>query len=278
MREGDYVVLEISSFQLEAVRTFQPRIAVVLNCTPNHLDRYASMEEYAQAKKRIFRNQTSGDYLVLNKKDPVVSSWENEARSKVVFFSGDEKNNEDHAAVRAVAQILGVEQGTVDSVLSAFRGIEHRMELVAQANGVDFVNDSKATTVDSARWALENIKAPVIWIAGGRHKGVDYAVIADLARLKVKELIVIGEARKLIRQALESAVKVSEASSLEEAVKTGFGKAVPGDTVLLSPMCSSYDMFKDFEERGRSFKRIAEEVAEAAAREKIFKLRTKPGA
>jgi UDP-N-acetylmuramoylalanine--D-glutamate ligase len=277
MREGDYVVLEISSFQLEAIRTFQPKIAVVLNCTPNHLDRYASMEEYAAAKKRIFKNQNAGDYLLLNKKDPEVSSWEKEARSKVVFFSGDEKINEDQAAVRAVAAILGVPGEIVDAVVADFKGIEHRMELVAQTNGVSFVNDSKATTVDSARWALENIKTPVIWIAGGKHKGVDYTVIAELVRKKVKELIVIGEARELIRAALESVVKVSEASSLEDAVRLGFAKASAGDTVLLSPMCSSYDMFKDYEERGRSFKKIAEEVVDAAARDKIFKSRTKPG-
>lgn len=273
----DYVVLEISSFQLEGIRTFQPRVAVVLNCTPNHLDRYSSMEEYAQAKMRIFKNQKSGDYLVLNKMDPEVSSWGKWASSRVVFFSGDEKNNEDQAAVRAVADILQIPQTTVDSVLASFTGIEHRLELVAQANGISFVNDSKATTVDSARWALSNVKAPVVWIAGGRHKGVDYSVIADLARAKVKELIVIGEARQLIRQALEKVVPVSEAASLEEAVKAGFKKASSGETILFSPMCSSYDMFKDYEERGKAFKRIAEAVVDAANRDRIFKARDLPG-
>jgi UDP-N-acetylmuramoylalanine--D-glutamate ligase len=276
MQDGDYAVLEISSFQLEAIRTFQPKIAVVLNCTPNHLDRYASLEEYAAAKKRIFKNQTPSDFLVLNAHDPEVSSWAKEACAKSVFFSADENNNENQAAVRAVAGILGIGAETVDTVFSSFHGIEHRMERVAEANGVVFVNDSKATTVDSATWALRNIKGPVVWIAGGRHKGIDYTQIADTAAGRVKELIVIGEARDIIRQALGDRLKVSDAATLEEAVKSAFQKAAAGDTVLLSPMCSSYDMFKDYEERGRAFKKIAESVAEAAQRERLFKSRTSP--
>jgi UDP-N-acetylmuramoylalanine--D-glutamate ligase len=255
MKEGDFVSLEISSFQLETIRTFKPKIALILNITTNHLDRYGSMQEYIQAKKRIYSNQDASDYLVLNYNDPILKELSKEAKAKVEFFSEEGELNPNQAAVLAVGSILGIEKQLCSDVFADFKGIEHRMEFVAQKGGVKFINDSKATTVESAIWALKNILEPIIWIAGGRHKGIDYKIISDLARKKVKKAILIGEAKEKIKDAFKGTLSVEDAATLEEAVRNAFSFAQPGDCVLLSPMCSSYDMFSDYEERGRVFKK-----------------------
>jgi UDP-N-acetylmuramoylalanine--D-glutamate ligase len=255
MREGDFVSLEVSSFQLERIVDFKPKISVILNFTPNHLDRYKNLEEYLDAKKRIFMNQDKDDYLVANGQDPVLKKIAAQAGCQVKFFSQGEGLNPNQAAVEAVGQILGVDKELIREVFRQFKGIEHRMELVAEINDIKFINDSKATTVDSAIWALKNIQSPVILIAGGKHKGVDYSAVLDSARKKVREVILIGEAKEIIRSAFKGALSMDEAATLEEAVSRAYQKARPGDAVLLSPMCSSFDMFSSYEERGSVFKR-----------------------
>lgn len=257
MQEGDFVVLELSSFQLETIKDFKPKIAVILNLTPNHLDRYNNMQEYADAKKRIFINQDQGDFLVLNGNDPLLSAAAFSAKSKVVLFTPEEGFNPNQSAVRAVGRILGVESEQMQKVFQEFKGIEHRLEEVVEINGVKFINDSKATTADSAIWAISNVAAPIILIAGGRHKGIDYRVILDTAKDKVVEAFLFGEAKDIIATDLsQGGFRIEKVESLKEAVVKAYAQAKPGYSVLLSPMCSSFDMFTSYEERGRVFKNI----------------------
>jgi UDP-N-acetylmuramoylalanine--D-glutamate ligase len=261
MKDGDFVALEISSFQLETIRTFKPKIALILNLTSNHFDRYKNMKEYAAAKKRIYLNQDQNDYLVLNYNDPMLKRLAKKAKAKVEFFSEDKELNPNQAAVLTVGSILDIDKKLCMEIFADFKGIEHRMEFVAEKNGVKFINDSKATTVESAIWALKNISQPIIWLAGGKDKGINYRAIADLARVKVKKAILIGEAKEKIKVVFKGILSVAEAASLEEAVKNAYTSARAGDCVLLSPMCSSYDMFSDYEERGRVFKKAVQGLA-----------------
>ena len=250
----DFVSLEVSSFQLETIERFRPKISVILNLTPNHLDRYKDMGEYIAAKKRIFMNQDNSDYLVLNHEDAILKGLARETKAQVKFFSGGEGLNPNQAAVMAVGSILGIDRKVCLDVFHNFKGIEHRMEQVAEIHNVVFINDSKATTADSAVWALKNVTRPIIWIAGGRHKGIDYRVVLDYAKGKVKHAVLIGEAKSIIKEAFGNTFPAEDALTLEEAVMLAFQRAQPGDCVLLSPMCSSYDMFHDYEERGMVFK------------------------
>jgi UDP-N-acetylmuramoylalanine--D-glutamate ligase len=260
---GDFVSLEISSFQLERIQTFKPKISVILNLTCNHLDRYSNMQEYIEAKKRIFMNQDKTDYLVLNYQDTLVRELAQETKAKVVYFSETQGLNLNQAAVSAVGSILGIDKELVLGIFKEFKGLEHRLEQVAEINNIKFINDSKSTTADSTLWALKNIPQPIILIAGGKHKGIDYNVILDLARQKVREVILIGEAKQTIANAFKGFLSVEEADTLEEAVSKAFSKARPGDCVLLSPMCSSFDMFSNYEERGNVFKKAVYELAMA---------------
>lgn len=260
MQEGDFAVLEISSFQLETIRDFKPRVAVILNVTANHLDRYNNMQEYLDAKKRIFMNQDQNDFLVLNGDDVLLKNISNQVKSKVVYFSNQQGLNPNQSAVLSVAKIMGVDKDIVLDVFSSFKGIEHRMEEVRKINGVKFINDSKATTADSAIWAIENINEPIILIAGGRHKGIDYRVILEPAKGKVKQVVLIGEAKEKIASDIGREIPTEQVASLEEAVRKSYALAKPGYTVLFSPMCSSYDMFTDYEERGRVFKKLVLEL------------------
>lgn len=256
MGSDDYVSLEISSFQLEGIVKFKPKISLILNFTSNHLDRYKNMQEYFEAKKRIFINQDGSDFLVLNSNDPALANIAKEAKTQVAYFSGTKDLNPNQSAVMCVASLLNIDKGLVIKVLKEFIGIEHRMETVTEINKITFINDSKATTADSAIWALSNINSPIILIAGGKDKGIDYSVILDLARKKVKQAILIGEAKEKIAAVLKGKVPVYLASDLKEAVSKAYSKAIPGDCVLFSPMCSSFDMFTSYEERGRAFKKI----------------------
>lgn len=260
MKEGDFVSLEVSSFQLEAIQKFKPKISVMLNFTRNHLDRYNDMREYLDAKKRIFMNQDKADYLVLNNEDKALKGLAEEAAANVVYFSKEEGLNPNQAAVLAVGSILGIGKERILGVFKEFNGIEHRMEFVAEINNIKFINDSKATTADSALWALKNVPGEVILIAGGKHKGVDYGIISDLAREKVKGAILIGEAKDKIAAALGGVTLTEEAATLEEAVRRAYLKAKPGEYILLSPMCSSFDMFSSYEERGRVFKKAVHDL------------------
>jgi UDP-N-acetylmuramoylalanine--D-glutamate ligase len=254
IQPGDYVSLEISSFQLERIKSFRPKIALMLNFSKNHLDRHADMQEYLDAKKRIFLNQERDDFLVLNSEDPVLKALADEAKSKVEFFAKTDELNPNQAAVVAVGALLGISKDICLKVFSEFKGLEHRMEFVTEIDGIKFINDSKATVAESCAWAIKNIPSQVILIAGGKDKGVDYRVILDAALGKVKKVICIGEARKKIKDALSSALPVQEAPTLPDAVRDAFRQASRGDYVLLSPMCSSFDMFTDYEERGKVFK------------------------
>jgi len=261
LRKGDIVVLEVSSFQLETIKSFKPKVAVILNLTPNHLDRYSDMQEYLEAKKRIFMNQRGDDFLVLNSDDPILKSIAPSAKSKVVFFSKRGTLNPNQNAAIEVGRILRIGMKNMLSVFQDFKGLEHRMEEVAQINGVKFINDSKATTADSAIWAISNIAAPIILIAGGRHKGINYRVILEAAEKKVKQAFLIGEARDRIAADIEGGIPAEKVNTLKEAVVKSYEQAKPGDYVLFSPMCSSFDMFKDYQQRGEAFKKIVLDLA-----------------
>jgi UDP-N-acetylmuramoylalanine--D-glutamate ligase len=199
-------------------------------------------------------NQDEQDYLVLNERDPALKALSREARSKVTYFSESGSFNPNQAAVICVANILGIGSDACQKVFAEFRGLKHRMEYVATLNNVKFINDSKATVAESTAWAIKNIASGVILIAGGRDKGVDYSGILGVAEKKVRSVILIGEAKDKIRRALSPALPLQEAQDMQSAVAKAYSLASPGDTVLLSPMCSSFDMFSDYEQRGEAFR------------------------
>ncbi|MBI4706996.1 MAG: UDP-N-acetylmuramoyl-L-alanine--D-glutamate ligase [Candidatus Omnitrophica bacterium] len=266
MKADDYVSLEVSSFQLENIRDFKPKVSVLLNFTRNHMDRYTAIEQYLDAKKRIFINQDASDYAVFNSDDPVLRQAANDSRAKVVLFGKVNGLNPNHSAVMAVGSILGINEDLCRKVFNDFGGVEHRMEFVAEINQVKFINDSKATTVESAMWALRSINSPIILIAGGKDKGLHYEQVLPAARGKVREVILIGEAREKIKNSLQNDLSVHEANTLKDAVSLAFCKANPGDSVLLSPMCASFDMFSDYEQRGRVFKEIVLDLVKNGAK------------
>lgn len=266
IQPDDFVSLEVSSFQLEHINTFKPKISVILNISRNHLDRYNNMQEYLDAKKRIYMNQGADDYVVLNSGDPQIRVLADQLKAKAVFFSQDKDFNPNQAAVLAVGSILGIDKDIIIKVFTDFKGVEHRLEEVAEINGIKFINDSKATTVDATIWALKSTPEPVVLIAGGREKGNDYNSIVELAKHKVKRAILIGEAREKIGAAFGGLFPVEEAASLEDAVGMAFLAASAGDRVLLSPMCKSFDMFRDYEDRGRLFKEAVKRLADSVER------------
>ncbi|MCX5713681.1 MAG: UDP-N-acetylmuramoyl-L-alanine--D-glutamate ligase [Candidatus Omnitrophica bacterium] len=260
---GDFVSLEVSSFQLERIRGFKPDIAVMLNINRNHLDRHKDMQEYIDAKKHIFMNQDGGDFLVINKEDEVLVEIAREVKSRVEYFFPQPPWNPNQAAVIKVAQLLNIKEDVCRKVFKDFKGLPHRLEFVAEIGQVRFINDSKATLVESAIWAISNISSPIVLIAGGKDKGVDYSGILPAAKGRVKEVILIGQAKDKIRDALFGKLPLSEASNLKQAVEMAYNKASSGDCVLLSPMCSSFDMFSSYEERGDEFKRMVMDLARA---------------
>jgi len=283
----DRVVAEISSFQLEGIVSFRPRVAVLLNITEDHLDRYASFQEYIDAKERIFANQTSEDFAVLNVDDPLVAACAERIAARVVpmsrltvlkqgiylsdgvitFAWGGRvarfptsalklrgvHNLDNCMASLATTLLMGCEAGSTLAALESFSGLPHRMELVATVGGVAYYNDSKGTNVGSVVKSLESFPGNVILIAGGKDKGGEYAPLADLVRERVRHLILLGEARELLRDALGHLTNTIMVGSLEEAVQEAHRLGQPGDTVLFSPACSSYDMFRNYEERGDCF-------------------------
>ena len=261
----DYFVIEVSSFQLETIVAFRPQIAVFLNFTQNHLDRHADLNEYFTAKKRIFKNQNQNDFALLNAQDETVKKVSAEIAVPVRFFNENEFaaegiTNPNHLAVLAVAQILELPLDMCLRELKAFKGVEHRLEKVRLLNGVEYINDSKATTVEAGRWALESIAQPIVMIAGGRDKNLDFTSLRPLLTKKVKKAILFGEARAKLCAAFEGAVSIEQSVTLQDAVAFARQVAVPGDVVALVPMCTSYDMFKNFEERGRVFKELVEKL------------------
>ena len=288
-----YVVAEISSFQLEAAGTFHPHIAVMLNLTPDHLDRHGSLDGYATVKEQIFANQTAQDYLVLNHDDVRVRDMAQRCRSRAFFFSRqieletgafvsagaiclrwqgktetvcriDEMklfgghNVENALAACSAAYLAGVAPSQMAKLLREFSGVEHRIEPVATLEGVRWFNDSKATNPESSIKALEAFPGQVILIAGGRDKNTDLAEFMNLVKQKVDRLILIGEAAARFAAAAKAAgVKnIVQAGSLAEAVETACQLARSPQVVLLSPACASYDMFDNYEQRGRIFKQL----------------------
>lgn len=262
----EIVVLEISSFQLETTINFRPKVGVILNCTQNHLDRHKDMEEYFSAKARLFMNQTKDDYAVLNYDDPKTNALAPTLKSRVLFFNNPSTkavfpdDNPNFSAARCAVKAFGVTDEIVNEVFKNFKGIEHRQEWVRTINGVDFINDSKATTVEAGRYALESMQKPVVMICGGLDKHLDFRVLRELAQKKVKHMVVIGQAKEKIRKSFEDVLPVEECTTLSDAVLTSLRKAEKGDCVLLAPMCASFDMFANFEERGREFKRLVQEL------------------
>jgi UDP-N-acetylmuramoylalanine--D-glutamate ligase len=263
----EVVVCEVSSFQLEDIHEFQPRVAVLLNLEPDHLDRHGSLETYRDAKLRIFENQGAGDVAIVPRGFDDIPGQ----AKRIEFEPGDDlpaepripgaHNRENAAAATTAARALGVEDARIAEALETFPGVAHRLEPVANANGVLFVNDSKATNTAAARKAVAAYDAPLHVILGGRGKGESYTELAlDLAG-RARRAYLIGEAAREIDLALELAGVDHELSGdLETAVRSAAENARPGEVVLLAPACASYDQFHDFEERGDAFKRLVAEV------------------
>src|SRR3989338_408267 len=230
-KKNDLVVLEISSFQLETIIKFRPKVAALLNITPDHLDRYRDLESYLQAKMNIFRNQTKDDFAVLNKADNFNVEKFASLRSKIIYFS-DEFSNENLSCVYRVASIYGLSKTDCQAVFSKFRGLPHRMQLVRDINGITFINDSKATNTSSTVWALKNTKGPVILLAGGKDKGLDYSEITPYLK-RVKKINVFGQSAKLISDSLKGRIPMDNFSSFQGAIEASFIQADKGDTVIL---------------------------------------------
>jgi UDP-N-acetylmuramoylalanine--D-glutamate ligase len=289
---AECIVLEVSSYQLETARTFRPRAAAVLNLTPDHLGRHRTMEEYARVKGRIFMNQCAGDTAVVNEDDPFTRAMAVPEGVRRVGFSmgtrprnglwvdggvirdGDEAvadvadvpipgahNLQNMLAALALARAAGFPAESVMEALRAFPGVEHRIERVTELDGAQWFNDSKSTNVDSLKVALESFDRPVVLIAGGRGKGTGYGALRELVRARVKTLVVLGEDAPRIEADLRDAAPVARAVDMADAVNRARAAAAPGDVVLLSPGCASFDMYRNFEERGRDFKRCVRELS-----------------
>lgn len=271
----DYIVAEISSYQLETIDSFKPWISIILNIQPDHLERHGSMEEYINQKSRIFMNQVGDDYLVFNQDDSKVLKMVKKAKAKLIGFSTKHPeiitiapneikipgrhNLENSLAAASAAYLCGVKKETVAKVLKTFPGVEHRIEFVALINGVEFYNDSKATNPDSTLVALETFKGKgLILILGGKDKGTDLSLLCQKVKENVKDVVLLGEATDRLKKALEKSGynNIHLATSMEEVVDQSLSLANKGDIVLLSPACASFDMFANFEERGRVFKKL----------------------
>jgi UDP-N-acetylmuramoylalanine--D-glutamate ligase len=287
----DWFVIEVSSFQLARIRTFRPRVAVVLNLTPDHLDVYPSMAAYAADKARIAENMGAGDSLCLNAEDPALDGFGSgrpierhrfhrrrpvergawiddgwialagEADSGRVLPVAElgipgAHNVQNGLAATLAGSLMGVPRGEIARALADFRGVPHRLETIAEIGGVRFVNDSKATNVDSALVALEAFEAPLVVILGGRHKQAPYAPLAPALAARGRRVLAIGEAAGRIAAELGASVEVEEVETLARAVRRASEVALPGDVVLLSPACSSYDQFANYEERGERFREL----------------------
>jgi UDP-N-acetylmuramoylalanine--D-glutamate ligase len=273
-RADQWNVLELSSFQLETIRTFRAHVGVCLNVTQNHLDRHHTFENYAAAKGNLFRTQQPGDYAVLNADDAVCRSFAGItpaalAPATLVWFSGRDigelmplaevpipgmHNAENVMAAAAAAEIAGVAKRDIVAAVKTFKAVEHRLEFVAEIDGVRFYNDSKATSVDATMKAVDSFPGRLWVILGGKDKGSDYTVLRDRLRRKAHAALLIGAAADKIASQLEGAVRLARSGTLERAVAEAWKNAHPGDTVLLAPACASFDQFESYEHRGRVFK------------------------
>jgi UDP-N-acetylmuramoylalanine--D-glutamate ligase len=300
---ADVVVAEVSSFQLDTMDTFRPRVGVLLNITDDHLDRYPDVKSYARSKGRLFENQQQSDCAVLNGSDPIISSITKDLHARKLFFCHQEnsqvkdratalisrgdpsaqanitirmkehqkislhlsatnfpgRHNLENAAAASLAAVAvgGTPEG-VQSALNDFKGLPHRIEYIATIDDVRFFDDSKATNVDAVIRALETFGEPIVLIMGGRDKGADFSKLLEPIRQHIKKLILMGEAKHKIKSVLEDACRESAktASTMEDAVISAYHAASPGDIVLLSPACSSFDMYSSYAERGEDFRRV----------------------
>lgn len=282
-------VVELSSFQLEAVSSFRAHIGVILNITPDHMDRYPTLAAYASAKLNLLHNQAASDFAVLNREDRLLRDLAEPTSARKFWFStrvpvdqgcclqtgalvfsnrgrreqvvGVEDvrikgrhNLENVAAAVTVARLLGASVQSIRETVARFRGVSHRLEWVREIRGVDFYNDSKATNPTSAQRALEAFEQRLILILGGRDKASDFTVLSPQVSRRVKGLVLLGEASRKIESQLAGTAPVTRAATMEEAVRLAFGQADRGEVVLLAPACSSFDMFRDYEDRGNVFK------------------------
>jgi len=290
------IVLEVSSFQLETICTFRPQVAVILNITPDHLDRHGAFSSYVDAKARIFENQRADDFAVLNRDDPVCVALAHRTRAAVACFSrkrevewgafaregriffrhrGTERevmpvseirlkgahNLENVLAAVSAGALMGCAIPGIREAVGNFKAVEHRLEYVATIRGVDYYNDSKATNVDATIKALESFSGNIHLILGGKDKGSDYRVLAGLLRQRVKRVYTIGAAAEKIQSQVQAAVSIVPAGTLESALERAASATQPGDIVLLAPACASFDQFQNYEHRGQVFKQLVRQLA-----------------
>ena len=291
-------VLEVSSFQLETIKTFRPKVAVILNITPDHLDRHRTFDAYVNAKARIFENQQGSDFAVLNEDDETCLKLADVVKAPLFWFSRKKevgqgafvsqgrilfRDAHGEAEIMLVSEIPLKGAHNVDNVLAAvctaalmgcrpdqirkavanFKAVEHRIEYVATINGVEYFNDSKATNVDATIKAVESFPKNIHLILGGKDKGTPYTVLRDLLRERVKRVYTIGAAAAKIEAEIQGSTEVVHAETLENAIKRAHAVAQPGDVVLLAPACASFDQFKSYEHRGRLFKEVVKGLAGA---------------
>ncbi len=294
VRPCEWYVMEVSSFQLDDIHTFKPDVAVLTNITPDHLDRYDyKLENYVRSKFRITENQTEGDYFITNGEDPIIQDYISThfIHSNTIYFTMSEQNNmheggfidnekmnirfngeelnmsihdlslkgkhnqSNSMAAGISARIAGIRKEKIRESFSTFKGIEHRLEFVATIRGVDFINDSKATNVNSVWYALESMTKPTVLILGGQDKGNDYSQLSDLIKEKVKAIVCLTADSNAIHEAFDGVVEqVLDTTTAKDAVNAAYALAEKGDIVLLSPACASFDLFKNYEERGDMFK------------------------
>jgi UDP-N-acetylmuramoylalanine--D-glutamate ligase len=281
--DADYFVVELSSFQLENISKFKPYIAILLNVTPDHLDRYNDFNEYGLAKFNIFKNQDENDYAILNREDKFTIENLNKIKSNKIFFSIENKtdiyrrggeivykgekiiditdipligihNIENIMATIGSLKIIGLNNKKITEGIKTFKGLEHRTERCGEKNGIVFINDSKATNIDATYKALKSFENNIILILGGKDKGGDFKVLNRIIKERVKLVILIGAAKEKIKKQLDYNIPMIEVDSMHEAVVKGYENGENGDIVLLSPACASFDMYNNFEERGKDFK------------------------
>ncbi len=289
VKDNEFVALEVSSFQLDFIESFKPKYAVILNVTPDHLDRYENnFQKYSASKMRIYENQSSDDYLIISKDDEYLSiiNYDNvveygfsltqiasngcyiknhnfiyriDEREEIICPTNSMKIRGEHNKYNAmatinIAKIIGVENQKIEESLKSFSGVEHRLESVREINGIEFVNDSKATNVDSVWYALRSFNNPLRLILGGKDKGNDYSSIVEQVKNNVKKIYAIGSSAEKVISYFSSIVEVEKIDTLEETVEKAFHDASAGDVVILSPACASFDMFDSYEHRGKIFK------------------------
>ncbi len=295
IKEDEFVALEVSSFQLDFIESFKPKYAVLLNITPDHLDRYENnFDKYAEAKLKINSNQDNDDFIIYNSDDKYLSEFNfpNGKKIKISLntlveglFVNDNKfllrtskgveaicktnimqikgehNKYNAMAVIAIAKLIGINNKIISEALSSFVGVEHRLELVRILNGISFVNDSKATNVDSVWYALSSFNSPIRLILGGKDKGNDYSKIKELVSNNVRKIYAIGSSSDIVFNFFQGIVETEKMDSLESVVNAAIKDAEEGEVVLLSPACASFDMFENYEERGKIFKKLVMKLA-----------------